>query len=251
MFSPRRASSTIYFGRAGSESGRCPRVLDWVVKQQRDRKIMMFPRLQEPFRHILWATALAAALGATYAERRVLQGGGQALALLWLGARRADRRADWRHSDVVRCVCSERAAGRAASPGALCGACGGQDRHLPRRHPVRPQVGQLSLPAPGENGIESGDVLFSLAAAFVFVFILDVNSLLGQNVLINFITGRYYAPRRGIARVPAHRHGRVRRDWPNGSVRSPSIAWSSASSTTSRSRSSRRGAKSIAMSAMS
>ena len=38
-------------------------------------------------------------------------------------------------------------------------------------------------------------MLFSLAAAFVFVFILDVNSLLGQNVLINFITGRYYAPR--------------------------------------------------------
>ena len=57
------------------------------------------------------------------------------------------------------------------------------------------KFGSSLFPAPGENGIESGDVLFSLAAAFVFVFILDVNSLLGQNVLINFITGRYYAPR--------------------------------------------------------
>ena len=57
------------------------------------------------------------------------------------------------------------------------------------------KFGSSLFPAPGESGIESGDVLFSLAAAFVFVFILDVNSLLGQNVLINFITGRYYAPR--------------------------------------------------------
>jgi adenylate cyclase len=38
-------------------------------------------------------------------------------------------------------------------------------------------------------------VLFGLAVSFVFVFMLDVNSLLGQNVLLNFITGRYYAPR--------------------------------------------------------
>jgi adenylate cyclase len=55
--------------------------------------------------------------------------------------------------------------------------------------------GDALFHAPGEGGIESGDVLFSLAAAFVFVFILDVNSLLGQNVLLNFITGQYYRPR--------------------------------------------------------
>ena len=71
------------------------------------------------------------------------------------------------------------------------------------------KFGVTLFPAPGESGIESGDVLFSLAAAFVFVFILDVNSLLGQNVLINFITGRYYRPAAGIAGVPAHRHGRL------------------------------------------
>jgi adenylate cyclase len=57
------------------------------------------------------------------------------------------------------------------------------------------KVGASVFPSPGERGIESPDVLFSLAAAFVFAFIVDVNTLLGQNVLINFITGRYYAPR--------------------------------------------------------
>ena len=36
---------------------------------------------------------------------------------------------------------------------------------------------------------------FSLAAAFVFTFIYDMNRLLGQNVLLNFVTGRYHRPR--------------------------------------------------------
>ena len=38
-------------------------------------------------------------------------------------------------------------------------------------------------------------MLFSLAASFAFTFMYDVNSLLGQNVLLNFITGRYHRPR--------------------------------------------------------
>jgi adenylate cyclase len=57
------------------------------------------------------------------------------------------------------------------------------------------KLGGALFPEPGENHVESADVLFSLAAAFVFVFMLDVNTLLGQNVLLNFIFGRYYAPR--------------------------------------------------------
>ncbi|HZZ61276.1 MAG TPA: hypothetical protein VFE63_08890 [Roseiarcus sp.] len=57
------------------------------------------------------------------------------------------------------------------------------------------KLGAWAFPAPGQTGIETRDVLFSLAASFVFVFMLDVNSLLGQNVLFNFITGRYYRPR--------------------------------------------------------
>lgn len=55
--------------------------------------------------------------------------------------------------------------------------------------------GAWLFPAPNEQGIQRQDVLFSLAAAFVFTFMLDVNQLLGQNVLLNFITGRYYHPR--------------------------------------------------------
>ena len=56
-------------------------------------------------------------------------------------------------------------------------------------------LGARVLPAPSERGIQGLDVLFSLAASFVFIFMLDVNRLLGQNVLLNFITGRYHQPR--------------------------------------------------------
>jgi adenylate cyclase len=56
-------------------------------------------------------------------------------------------------------------------------------------------LGDHLFPAPREHGIEGADVLVSLAAAFVFAFMVDVNTLLGQNVLLNFITGRYHAPR--------------------------------------------------------
>ena len=52
---------------------------------------MMFPRLPSPFRHILWATALAAALGAAYSEMHVLQRGGQRSPTMAC-ARRVDRR---------------------------------------------------------------------------------------------------------------------------------------------------------------
>ena len=45
---------------------------------------MVLFRLPDPFRHILWATALAAALGAAYSEMHVLQRGGQALAVYGL-----------------------------------------------------------------------------------------------------------------------------------------------------------------------
>ena len=56
-------------------------------------------------------------------------------------------------------------------------------------------LGAWVFPAPDEPGIERQDVLFSLAIAFVFAFMYEVNSLLGQNVLTNFITGRYHKPR--------------------------------------------------------
>jgi adenylate cyclase len=57
------------------------------------------------------------------------------------------------------------------------------------------KLGALAFPARIEPGIQTRDVLFSLATSFVFVFMFDVNRLLGQNALLNFITGRYHHPR--------------------------------------------------------
>jgi adenylate cyclase len=156
---------------------------------------MTFPRLPYPFRQVLSATALAAALGAAYSERNVLQGGGRALVVSAL-ARGALTGA------VI--------AGILTSFDAIVmnGPIGAPLRRTPFAVHVTIKTviylgvilfglkfGSALFPAPGESGIESGDVLFSFAAAFVFAFIVDVNNLLGQNVLINFITGRYCAPR--------------------------------------------------------
>ena len=111
-------------------------------------------------------------------------------------------------------------------------------------------LGAWALPFPGELGVRRQDVLFSLAASFVFVFMFAVNKLLGQNVLLNFVTGRYHKPRleeRILLFIDMEGStGLAERLGPP-----PSTAWSNASSTTLRSRSSRRGAKSIGISAMS
>ena len=60
-------------------------------------------------------------------------------------------------------------------------------------------TGAWLFPAPAEVGvwfpIERQDVVFSFAAVLTIRFINDVNRLLGQNVLLNFVTGRYYRPR--------------------------------------------------------
>jgi adenylate cyclase len=158
-------------------------------------RTMTFPRLQEPFRHIFWATALAAALGAAYAERRLLQGGGQALAISGFvrGGVTGGLIAAILTTFDALVMTAPLAAPLRRAPFAA---------HVVAKTLIYLGVilvclklGNFLFPAPGESGIASGDVVFSFAAAFVFVFILDVNSLLGQNVLINFITGRYYAPR--------------------------------------------------------
>jgi adenylate cyclase len=156
---------------------------------------MPLPRLSGPLRVVLWSTVIAAAIGAAYSEMQVWQRGGQAL-------------------DVYDMT-------RGAMTGAVIGAIlttfDGFVLNAPLSAPLRRapfavhvaiktivylgvilfalRLGHDLFPPRGENGSEGGDVLFSLAAAFVFVFILDVNGLLGQNVLINFVTGRYYAPR--------------------------------------------------------
>jgi adenylate cyclase len=156
---------------------------------------MPLPHLSGPLRVVLWSTAIAAVVGAAYSEMQVWQGGRQALDLY--------------------------AMARGAMTGALIGAIlttfNAFVLTAPLTAPLRRapftvhvaiktlvylgvilfalRLGHDLFRARGENGSEGGDVLFALATAFVFVFILDVNSLLGQNALMNFITGRYYAPR--------------------------------------------------------
>src|SRR3984957_19815247 len=169
---------------------------------------MPLRRLSGPLRVVAWSTVSAAGIGAAYSEMQVWQRGGQALDVY----------------DITR------GAMTGAVIGAILTTFDGFVLNAPLSAPLRRapfavhvaiktivylgvilfalRLGHDLFPPRGENGSEGGDVLFSLAAAFVFVFILDVNGLLGQNVLINFVTGRYYAPRLESC-VPPHRHGGV------------------------------------------
>jgi adenylate cyclase len=59
-------------------------------------------------------------------------------------------------------------------------------------------AGNWLLPNPDSKGtieISRDDILYSFAVTFVVTFLLEMNALLGQNVLLNFITGRYHRPR--------------------------------------------------------
>jgi len=156
---------------------------------------MRFRRLPDPYRRILWFTTIAAAVGAVYSEIHL------ALHGLPLFAMRGIARGAMTGAVIAGLVSSIDAyilSGRLAAPF--------------RRAPFSAHIllktllylgvilfglwlGAWAFPTPYEPGIESADVLFSLAAAFVFNFVSDVNQLLGQNALMNFITGRYYAPR--------------------------------------------------------
>jgi len=156
---------------------------------------MQYSQLPSKLRLIAWTTIVSAAIGAVYGLLAAIPEVGQQLAL------------------------------RAVSRGMLTGAVIGgvltsleiflADTPLAaslRRLPFLADVtiktlvylavilfaltlGAWALPFPGELGLRSQDVLFSLAASFVFALIFGVNKLLGQNVLLNFITGRYHRPR--------------------------------------------------------
>jgi len=58
-----------------------------------------------------------------------------------------------------------------------------------------PAIGQYVVLGRTPDSITAGDILFSIAGALAIAFLIDVNRLLGQNVLLNFISGRYYRPR--------------------------------------------------------
>lgn len=58
-------------------------------------------------------------------------------------------------------------------------------------------VGQILVPnhPPARPvDISRDDILFCFGATFVVSFLFEVNSLLGQNVLLSFVTGRYHRP---------------------------------------------------------
>ncbi len=58
-------------------------------------------------------------------------------------------------------------------------------------------AGQWIVPIPTVDSLRIGlgDILFFVAVSFVVNFLLDLNSLLGQNALLSFATGRYFRPR--------------------------------------------------------
>jgi adenylate cyclase len=151
--------------------------------------------LPGPFRIILGSTALAAALGAAYSQTHVAEKGGSLFAAYGLS------RGGMVGAVIASILSSIEVFILARSVGAPL-----RRAPFPVHVAVKTciylivivfglELGSQMFPAPGEQGIERRDVLFSLTASFVFVFMLDVNSLLGQNVLLNFIVGRYYAPR--------------------------------------------------------
>jgi adenylate cyclase len=160
-----------------------------------DRAMMPFPHLPARFRLILRFTLIAAVVGAAYSESHVVEGGAPLLAVY----------------GMLRGILTGAAIASILSSlqvFVLTGPLGAPYRRAP--FPVHVAIktgiylivilfglalGGWVFPAPGETGIERRDVLFSLAISFVFAFMYEVNSLLGQNVLTNFITGRYYSPR--------------------------------------------------------
>ncbi len=160
-----------------------------------DRLPMPSSQLPGQIRLVLKLTAISAAIGAAYAEMRFAQNFGPAFALY----------------SMARGAVTGGVIGGSLSSLEVLGLAGPLGSSL-RRAPFTLHValktgiylivilfalalGAWAFPAPGEPGVQRLDVLFSLAISLVFVFVLDVDSLLGQNVLLNFVTGRYYRPR--------------------------------------------------------
>ena len=154
-----------------------------------------FPHLPSRIRLILWYTAIAAVLGALYAHFTEVLEGGPVFTF--------DRvpRGVMTGSVIASVLTSFEVFVLEEPLGAPL-----RQASFAVRVTVRTAIyaivilfalalGARVLPAPSERGIQGLDVLFSLAASFVFIFMLDVNRLLGQNVLLNFITGRYHQPR--------------------------------------------------------
>jgi adenylate cyclase len=156
---------------------------------------MPLPRLSNPLRVIVIATLAAGVVGAAYSEMQVLERGERALAVHGM-ARGAATGATI--AFVLTCLDGLVLPGSVGAP--LRRASFGVNVVVKTAIYVCVIVFGLKFadvlfPPPGKGGVQTGDVLFSLGVAFVFVFILDLNTLLGQGVLLNFVTGRYHQPR--------------------------------------------------------
>jgi adenylate cyclase len=147
----------------------------------------------EKLRMILWVTVISAAIGAVYAEFDVARHGLANFA--WYGAPRGALT-----GALIASILTSLEIYLLWGTGSL--------RRVP--FPVHVAIKTLIylvvivfalsfsawvFPAPREAGVERVDVLFSLMASFVIVFIMAINRLLGQNVLLSFVTGRYHRPR--------------------------------------------------------
>ena len=156
---------------------------------------MPFPQPSSQLRHVIWFTTIAAIFGAIHSEMNVSADGGSLF--LANGAPRGAL-----VGAVIGSILSTLEVFVLSAP------LGAPLRRTP--FPVHVAIktlvylivilfalglGAAVFPVPGEHGIDRQDVQFSLAAAFVFTFIYDMNRLLGQNVLLNFVTGRYHRPR--------------------------------------------------------
>jgi adenylate cyclase len=156
---------------------------------------MPISQLPSKLRLIAWCTIISSAIGAVYALFTAVPEGGQQLAV------RAVARGTLA-GGVIACALTSLEVFFFETP--LAAAL----RRLPFLAHVTIKtlvylvvillalsLGAWALPFPVEMGFRQQDVLFSLAASFVFTFMFEVNKLLGQNVLLNFITGRYHKPR--------------------------------------------------------
>ena len=171
-----------------------------------ERHTMPSSQLPGQIRLVLKLTAISAAIGAAYAEMRIAQTGGPPFAHFgmargamtgvviggdpprsksWVSPGRSDRRCAARR---LRCMWRS---GQPSISSSFCSASSsGRGRSCVR----------------GSAELKASTCCSRSRHSFVFVFMFEMNSLLGQNVLLNFVTGRYHRPRLE-ERVSVHRHG--------------------------------------------
>jgi adenylate cyclase len=153
---------------------------------------MSFSSPPSQVRHILWFILIAAIVGGVYARINAISAGSPVLS--FYGAPRG-----LLTGALIAAILSPLETFVFAEPlGAL------QRTSFPVHVAIKTMIDLVvilfslwvsQIVFPTGPGIEHGDVLFSLGVSFVFAFMTNIDQLLGQNMLLNFVTGRYYRPR--------------------------------------------------------